>query len=189
MGKTFKKVFPTPHSKFFTQKGCANIAHPFLFGEKTNKTAMHKPVDRECRILQNASLVQREVACVARRRDCKSLTIPHPLTRELPLHKGAKCSHALQQKFNAQTGNAQICSRRSILTRLASRSTLPRPTHSGVSTCSHHAKRGRGQPSLGRDFRNRLFSQRTERLMKFQTKSKQIDRLLIAVKTLVVPPL
>ena len=29
--------------------------------------------------------------------------------------------------------------------------TLPRPTRSGVSTCSHHALRGRGQPAVGRD--------------------------------------
>ena len=107
---------------------------------------------------------------------------------QLPLLGEGQRSRTVWQEF-AQTGNAQICSRRGILTRLASRSTLPRPTRSGVSTCSHHALRGRGQPSLGRDFRNRLFSQRTERLMKFQTKSKQIDRLLIAVKTLVVPPL
>ena len=43
-----------------------------------------------------------------RRRDCKSLTIPHPLMRELPLHKGAQYSHALQQKISAQTRRGDL---------------------------------------------------------------------------------
>ena len=61
---------------------------------------------------------------------------------------------------------SRLCIVDGILTRLASRSTLP---------------------SLGRDYCNPFFSQQTERFRKFQTKVK-FYRLLKEAKTLFVPP-
>ena len=89
-----------------------------------------------------------------------------------------------------RTGDcAQICLRWGILTRHPAGATLPRPTHSGVSTCSHHALRGRGQPALGRDFRNRLFFATDGMLDKNSNKAKTKSPSVVESKSVSSPSL